>query len=347
MLGRVNVDLTVRQGLSARVCFCVRDTKRRFSAAVGQSKGDGNWSWQTKLKIAGGVVATVAVPWLGSVAIANDPETRDAAAMISPGLVGWLRRRRGGNFWDEDKKRLEYLAHAEDWMNKPVTMEVRTPEGESRRLRDLDAGMSFTSVGQMVQGEEGTARAKGDGNRALWLTDFEVLDEGDDGTGKETSAARQQGSGSTWNSSSLTTSTVDFSPSPFAPFSAVSNALRRDIGDCNIRSWWDIAAQESETQQSKAAPSGRGAASSAVRPCEIFVFGRGRRGLRPRSSKSWQEADQARAMDEQLSRMIDALEEDKRTGARSVDDVKEEVRGLRKQQRELRRKHRRRFLGLF
>ena len=32
--------------------------------------------------------------------------------------VGWLRRRRGGNFWDEDKKRLEYLAHAEDWMNK-------------------------------------------------------------------------------------------------------------------------------------------------------------------------------------------------------------------------------------
>lgn len=50
-------------------------------------------------------------------------------------------------------------------------MEIRTGSGETRRLDGLDAQTPFTSVGGLVQG-------------GGWLTDFDVLDEGDKGDGE-------------------------------------------------------------------------------------------------------------------------------------------------------------------
>ncbi|CAM9705471.1 unnamed protein product [Hapterophycus canaliculatus] len=66
-------------------------------------------------------------------------------------------------------------------------------------------------------------------------------------------------------------------------------------------------------------------------------------------AKKMSNAEQAKAMIDHLDKMVESLEQDKLTGARSVDDVEEEVRDIRKQQKELRRKYpgRRRFLGLF
>lgn len=62
-------------------------------------------------------------------------------------------------------------------------MEVRTGSGETRRLQALDARTPFSSVAGLVRGEESGGGSGGRGTRG-WLTDFEVLDEGDNGDGE-------------------------------------------------------------------------------------------------------------------------------------------------------------------
>lgn len=61
-------------------------------------------------------------------------------------------------------------------------MDVRTGGGETRRLQGVDAKTPFSSVGRLAHGDSGGARRSG--SVAGWLTDFDVLDEGDGGDGE-------------------------------------------------------------------------------------------------------------------------------------------------------------------
>ncbi|CAM9251345.1 unnamed protein product [Ectocarpus sp. 12 AP-2014] len=311
--------------------------------------------WPLKYKVAGGAILGTIIPYMFSYAMANDPGSRRLVSKLSPGIVQWFRQRqKGGHFFDEDPKRLEYLAHVSDWINEPVSLEIRTGSGETRRLDGLDAQTPFSSVGRLVQG-------------GGWLTDFDVLDEGDTGDGEAQSGQIS----ATWDISSSGASSASSyqheSSSPYSATSAnsssgVATAVRRDVAACNIRSWWDIAALEQERARqpaplaavagsasssgsSSARAGSAGGGGSAAARSSVGTVG----AARGSSAKKMSNAEQARAMIEHLDEMVEALERDKLTGVRSVDDVEEEVRELRRQQKELRRKHpgRRRFLGLF
>ncbi|CAM9863069.1 unnamed protein product [Ectocarpus sp. 8 AP-2014] len=305
--------------------------------------------WPLKYKVAGGAILGTIIPYMLSYAMANDPGSRRLVSKLSPGIVQWFRQRqKNGHFFDEDPKRLEYLAHVPDWINEPVSMQIRTGSGETRRLDGLDAQTPFSSVGRLVQG-------------GGWLTDFDVLDEGDTGDGEAQSGQIP----ATWDiSSSGASSASSYQHEGSAPYSATSanTAVRRDVAACNIRSWWDIAALEQERARqpaplatvagsasssgsSSARASSAAAAGSAAASSSVGTVG----AARGSSAKKMSNAEQARAMIQHLDEMVEALERDKLTGVRSVDDVEEEVRELRRQQKELRRKHpgRRRFLGLF
>ncbi|CAN0116189.1 unnamed protein product [Ectocarpus sp. 4 AP-2014] len=311
--------------------------------------------WPLKYKVAGGAILGTIIPYMFSYAMANDPGSRRLVSKLSPRIVQWFRQRqKGGHFFDEDPKRLEYLAHVPDWINEPVSMEIRTGSGETRRLDGLDAQTPFSSVGWLVQG-------------GGWLTDFDVLDEGDTGDGEAQSGQIS----ATWDiSSSGASSASSYQDEGSSPYSATSTnsssgvaaAVRRDVAACNIRSWWDIAALEQERARQPAplatvAGSASSSGSSSARAGSASGGGSAAASssagtvgaARGSSAKKMSNAEQARAMIQHLDEMVEALERDKLTGVRSIDDVEEEVRELRRQQKELRRKHpgRRRFLGLF
>ncbi|CAM9480213.1 unnamed protein product [Pylaiella littoralis] len=328
---------TLRRSKGVDVC-CARNGRRRLSTTAEPSKpgsaSDEEPGWPLKYKIAGGAFLGTIIPWMFSYAVANDPGSRRLAGKLSPGLVQWFRNRKGGHFFDEDPKRLEYLAHVPDWIDQPVTIEVRTGSGETRRLMGLHARTPFSSVSGLVHEERsGGGGREGTGARRGWLTDFDVLDEGDSGDG-EGEESRLASSPSSWDTSSSSSSFRDNNGS------VINDSVRRDVATCNIRSWWDIAALEEQARRpaattataAAAAPSSGGAATAGVT-----------------SAQKMSAAEQAEAMIEHLDRLMEALEQDKITGARSVDDVEEEVRELRKQRKKLRRQHpgRRRFLGLF
>ncbi|CAM9387974.1 unnamed protein product [Ectocarpus fasciculatus] len=339
---------------------CVRQHgRRRLSTTAEPSKPSASTAaeepgWPLKYKVAGGAILGTIIPYMFSYAMANDPGSRRLVSKLSPGIVQWFRQRqKGGHFFDEDPKRIEYLAHVPDWINQPVSMEVRTGSGETRRLEGLDAQTPFSSVGWLVQG-------------GGWLTDFDVLDEGYTGDGE----AQTGQISATWDmSSSGANSTSSYQHEGSSPYSAtsansssgVAAAVRRDVAACNIRSWWDIAAMEQERARQPAplatvaAPASSSGSSSAragstggggaAASSSVGTVG----AARGPSAKKMSNAEQAQAMIQHLDEMMEGLERDKLTGVRSIDDVEEEVRELRRQQKELRRKHpgRRRFLGLF
>ncbi|CAM9688217.1 unnamed protein product [Scytosiphon promiscuus] len=325
---------------------CFKHGRRRFSTASAEpSKPAGSPpsdepGWPLKYKLAGGAILGTVIPWIFSYAVANDPGSRRLVGNVSPGLVQWFRKReKGGHFFDEDPKRVDYLAHVPEWIDQPVNMEVRTGSGETRRLQGLDARTPFSSVAGLVRGEESGGRGReGRG----WLTDFEVLDEGDSGDGE--GATTLQTSSSAWDTSSSGSSYEN---------SSTTGAVRRDVSACNIRSWWDIAAIEEMARHPAPAAAAAGAAASSGTAARVSGSGSSSSPMGavagvPQAQKMSNE-EQARAMIDHLDKMVDSLEQDKLTGARSVDDVEEEVRDIRRQQKELRRKYpgRRRFLGLF
>lgn len=65
-----------------------------------------------------------------------------------------------------------------------VDLEVRTRGGETRRFQGVDARMPFSSFAGLAQAEGGSGAGSGGGGGVGWWTDFDVLDEDDDGGNK-------------------------------------------------------------------------------------------------------------------------------------------------------------------
>eukprot|EP00752_Nemacystus_decipiens_P006306 g5686.t1 len=340
---------------------CARRGRRRLSTTSEPSKpagspgADEEPGWPLKYKVAGGAALGTIIPWMFSYAVANDPGSRRLVAKLSPGLVQWFRnRQKGGHFFDEDPKRVQYLAQAPEWIDQPVTMEVRTGSGESRLLKDLSPQTPFSRIAPLVR-EDGSGGGRGSGGmgaeeRRGWLTDFEILDEGDTGDGE--GPGRQ----ASWDTKSSSSSSSSSDSSSYddddGGGSTYGDATRRAVAACNIRSWWDIAAMEDERARQPKAPTVATAAVASPSAAARGGSGSASAGMAvgaATQAKKMTNAEQAQAMIEHLESRVGSLEQDKLTGARSVDDVEEEVRDLRKQQKELRRKYpgRRRFLGLF
>eukprot|EP00904_Undaria_pinnatifida_P012962 jgi/Undpi1/8797/HiC_scaffold_25.g11259.m1 len=304
-------------------------------------------------KVAGGLVLGTAVPWMCSYAVANDAGSRRLVEMgIGGGRIPlkWLRKRKGGSFYGEDINHLEYLAHAPEWINQPVSLEVRTREGETRRLQGVNAQTPSSSLGDLVQAGDRSGTGSG-GQNVGWMADFDVLDELDNGE-NEGGVGGQSSLG--WGTSGGSLSSSSSSSDEGSDYSAVAAAVRRDVAACNIRSWWDIAAMEHEVAMTgapaPAASSSGGTAAAGTRAgsSSVGVAGAGA-SYKKMSDAELAELTHADTI-KRIDNMIEGLEQDKLSGARSVDDVEEEVRDLRKQKKELLRKHpakRKKFLGLF
>ncbi|CAM9768763.1 unnamed protein product [Choristocarpus tenellus] len=93
--------------------------------------------------------------------------------------VGWLRKRAGGHFEDEDPVALQYRAHAAEWLHQPVNVELRLHGGETYRLSNVKADLAFGRLPDLLPGRNGP----------VWFTDFDVEDVDDDSVEEASAAA--------------------------------------------------------------------------------------------------------------------------------------------------------------
>ncbi|CAM9775932.1 unnamed protein product [Phaeothamnion confervicola] len=300
------------------------------------------WPW--KWKLAGASILGVAVPWLGCYAIRHDRETREFVERFAPSFVDWLRRREGGSFQGEDAEERAFRLAMREEQKRPsqVTLMLSTGDALNVRVPSSDAPLAWlaTAAAEKLYGAPESSLS----SAPVIILDFYFQD--DDGVATEQRGISKEDADEERDGFAAV---IDYDGGEET--SSIGNGLRPergretrrgvppDVAACNSMSWWAMAAQSQEQRREKLLCHRQQEEQKHQKPA---LAGAAAGAATKRVQQREQEKNAAIVAE--LQRRIGALEAEKRTGTRTIDDIDEDIAPL---QSELRKRTRRRFLGLF